>query len=212
MYLLGNHETLPKHAAVVLDLGKARFIFEDTRYFGKLSLDTSPLERLGPEPLDPKWRAVDLLRAVRNSRRPIKTVLLDQAVVAGIGNIYASEALFRAGIDPRQPANRVAPRQAQRLWKSIRSVLRDAIRCGSTIPLRFSGSPDGDGFFYFGKTEGASEYHTERLRVYDRHRLPCRICRTPIARIVQASRSTFFCPRCQPKQRTISASKIRGST
>ncbi len=201
MYLQEKQDRLPKHAAVVFDLDEARFVFEDTRYFGKLTLDTRPLNRLGPEPLEPGWRTSDLQVALLRSRRPIKTLLLDQAVVAGIGNIYASEALFRARIDPRMPANRLDSASTRRLWKAIRRVLREAIRSGSTIPLNYNGSGDNDGIFYFGRTEGASEYHTERLLVYDRQNLPCRVCREPIVRIFQTGRSSYFCPHCQPAWR-----------
>jgi len=199
MYLLDKSEALPKHAAVVLDLGRARFVFEDTRYFGKLTLDTSALDRLGPEPLGSGWKASDLASALRRSRRPIKTVLMDQAVVAGIGNIYASEALFRARIHPGIPAHSLDPESTLKLWKAIRKVLREAVRWGSTIPLSFAKARNHDGLFYFGAQEGSFQDKQERLLVYDRHNLPCRTCGKSIARIIQSARSTYFCPSCQPR-------------
>ena len=116
--------------------------------------------------------------------------------MAGIGNIYASEALFRARLSPRVPACRLTAVQVARLWRAIRQVLREAIRCGSTVPLNFGGSRS-DGLFYFGRAPGAPDYYAERLRVYDRAGRPCPNCGGPIQRIIQAGRSTFYCPRCQ---------------
>jgi formamidopyrimidine-DNA glycosylase len=197
MYLQDRDESLPKHCSVVFDLGHRTFVFEDTRYFGKLTLNSTVLEPLGPEPLDDGFTALELHRKLKRSRQPVKVKLLDQTVLAGLGNIYASEALFRARISPRLPAARLTARQARRLWRSIREVIRQAIRCGSTVPLSFSGVRKADGLFYFGRAPGAEDYYTERLRVYDRAGRPCPVCRAPIRRIVQAARSTYYCTRCQ---------------
>jgi formamidopyrimidine-DNA glycosylase len=123
--------------------------------------------------------------------------LLDQTLVAGVGNIYASEALFRAGIPPQLPARRLKPSQAARLRTAIRETLRDAIKRGSTVPLNDSGEGGSDGLFYFGSAPDAPDFYEERLRVYDRAGKPCRTCRSPIKRIVQGARSTFYCPKCQ---------------
>jgi formamidopyrimidine-DNA glycosylase len=123
--------------------------------------------------------------------------LLDQSLLAGVGNIYASEALFRAGIAPSLPARRLTSAQVQRLWRAVRAVLREAIACGSTVPLNYAGQGKRDGLFYFGKAPGAPDYYEERLRVYDRAGKPCPKCGTPIKRRVQAARSTFYCPQCQ---------------
>jgi len=197
MYLAGNKETLPKHAAVVFELGRERFIFEDTRYFGKMTLETSAIERLGSEPLDDEFTPEVLLGSLSGSSQPIKVKLLDQSVVAGIGNIYASESLYRAGIPPRAPARRLKLAQAERLWKAIRDVLSEAIALGSTVPLKYSGKGEGDGLFYFGTAPESQGSYEERLRVYDRAGSPCSQCGGRIRRIVQASRSTFYCPKCQ---------------
>jgi formamidopyrimidine-DNA glycosylase len=196
MYLLPRAARLPKHAAVVLDLGRERFVFEDTRYFGRLTLDTGAVSRLGPEPLGKMFKPDSFGRALRRSRQAIKVKLLDQSLVAGVGNIYASEALFRAGIAPRLTANRLSKPQIRRLHQTIRQVLIEAIRFGSTIPLNHTGK-NGDGLFYFGRADNAPDYYEERLRVYDRKGQPCSRCRTAIRRVVQAARSTFYCPRCQ---------------
>ena len=123
-------------------------IYEDTRYFGRLTLDTSAVKRLGPEPLDGAFDKSAFGRSLKRSRQAIKIKLLDQTLVAGIGNIYASEALFRARISPRLPARRLTGSQVARLWRAIRKVLAEAIACGSTVPLNFGGSRT-DGFVLF---------------------------------------------------------------
>jgi formamidopyrimidine-DNA glycosylase len=196
MFLADKNGPLPKHAAVVFDLGSRNFIYEDTRYFGRLTLDLASVEKLGPEPWEKSFTPEQFARALKRSRQPVKVKLLDQSLVAGVGNIYASEALFRAGISPRRAANRLSAAQIKKLWHEIRAVLSEAIECGSTIPLNFSGRKS-DGLFYFGQAAGTMDYYTERLRVYDRGGKPCLQCRMPVKRLVQAARSTFFCPRCQ---------------
>ena len=196
MFLARKSESLPRHAAVVLELGRANFIYEDPRYFGRFTLDVSPVAKLGPEPLGKLFSAAEFARRLKPSRQSIKVKLLDQSLVAGIGNIYASEALFRAGVSPRRPANRLTARQVGKLQAGIRRVLAGAIRCGSTIPLNFAPGKTG-GLFYFGRAAGAPDYYGERLQVYDRAGQPCFQCGSAIRRMVQAARSTFFCPCCQ---------------
>jgi formamidopyrimidine-DNA glycosylase len=196
MFLAPKSEPLPKHAAVVLNLGSRNFIYEDTRYFGRLTLDLSAAEKLGPEPWDKKFTPEQFLRKLKTSRQPVKVKLLDQSLVAGIGNIYASEALFRVGISPRRAANKISVAAARKLLAAIRTVMQEAIDCGSTIPLNFAGRKT-DSLFYFGRAAGALDYYEERLRVYDRVGEPCVTCGFPIKRMVQVARSTFFCPHCQ---------------
>jgi len=197
MYLLPATARLPRHAAAVLSLGRENFVFEDTRYFGRLTLDLRGLEKLGPEPLGAEFTVECFGEALRRSRQPIKVRLLDQSLLAGVGNIYASEALFRAGIAPTLPSRRLTKAQVRRLWRALRVVLREAIACGSTVPLNYAGHGTRDGLFYFGRAPGAPDYYEERLRVYDRAGRPCTKCGTPISRRVQAARSTFYCSRCQ---------------
>ncbi len=196
MYLLSASAPLPKHAAVILHLGARKFVFEDTRYFGRLTFDTGAIARLGPEPLGAVFTIEAFATALKRSSQSIKVKLLDQSLVAGIGNIYASEALFRARISPKTPARKLKPDQIKRLRNAIRVTLNDAIKCGSTVPLNF-GSGTSDGLFYFGRAPKTPDYYEERLRVYDRAGKPCPRCGTAIKRIVQAARSTFFCPQCQ---------------
>jgi len=197
MYLLPDNAPLPKHAAVVFGFGREKFVFEDTRYFGRLTLDTRAIARLGPEPLDSGFTVEGFARALKRSSQPIKIKLLDQGIVAGVGNIYASEALFRARISPRTAARRLKPAQVSRLRRAIRDTLKEAVECGSTVPLNYSGNGKGDGLFYFGRSPDAPGFYEERLRVYDRADQACPRCRTAIRRVVQAARSTFYCPKCQ---------------
>lgn len=229
MYVLPANDELPKHAAVVIALSGAappdpsparvgrkrsgaspslppqaaperrRLVFEDPRYFGRLTFATDAVSRLGPEPLEAGFTPDVLAAALARSSQPVKVKLLDQTVVAGVGNIYASEALFRARISPFTPARRLPADAARRLWKAIREVLRDAIRWGSTVSLDWAGTGRGDRLFYYGRAEGAPDPGRERLRVYDRAGQPCPRCGAPIQRAVQAARSTFYCARCQAK-------------
>ena len=196
-YLARSSMPLPKHASVVFDLGADNLIFEDTRYFGRMTLDTSAISDLGPEPLDAGFTAPELAKSLQRSRQPIKVKLLDQTLIAGVGNIYASEALFRARISPTLPARKLSFRQVALLRQAIRSVLQQAIRFGSTIALNHSGNAERDGLFYFGSNPDVPDTYEERLQVYDRANLPCLSCGAKIRRIVQAARSTFFCPHCQ---------------
>jgi formamidopyrimidine-DNA glycosylase len=196
MFLAPKNAPLPKHAAVVLNLGARNFIYEDTRYFGRLTLDVSSAEKLGPEPWGKSFTPQQFREKLKTSRQPVKVKLLDQSFIAGVGNIYASEALFRAGISPLRAANKISPAAAQKLLAAIRGVLQEAIDCGSTIPLNFTAQKT-DELFYFGRAAGAPDYYEERLRVYDRAGKPCCNCGGPIKRIVQAARSTFYCPHCQ---------------
>lgn len=199
MYAQPAGRPLAKHAAVVFGLGKLDFVFEDTRYFGRLSLDLAALDELGPEPLDAEFTARRFTQDLRRFRQAIKVKLLDQSLVAGIGNIYASEALFRAGLSPRRPAMKLRADEVSRLRRAIRAVLREAIRFGSTVPLNWTGDGASDGVFYYGRAVDAADYYDERLAVYDRAGQPCRRCGAVIRRVVQAARSTFFCPACQPR-------------
>ncbi|MCU0787368.1 MAG: bifunctional DNA-formamidopyrimidine glycosylase/DNA-(apurinic or apyrimidinic site) lyase, partial [Verrucomicrobia bacterium] len=159
MYLLPQPTRHPPHTTLVLGLGKELLVFNDPRRFGRMTLDSSALQRLGPEPLEPAFTPRTLREAFSHSRQPVKVKLLDQSVVAGIGNIYASEALFLARIHPGTPAGRLTDSSHRRLRNSIRRVLREAIRFGSTAPLAFGASDPGDGIFYYGTTaQAAGDY------------------------------------------------------
>jgi formamidopyrimidine-DNA glycosylase len=197
MYFLPKRRELPKHAAVVLDFVAQNFVFEDTRYFGRLTFDANGIAGLGPEPMSEQFTIEGFSEALRCSAQPIKVKLLDQGVVAGVGNIYASEALFRAKISPRLAAKRMSSAQVAQLRDAIRETLSEAIELGSTVPLNYSGEGACDGLFYFGGAPDAPDFYEERLRVYDRAGKACITCGTPIKRIVQGARSTYYCPKCQ---------------
>ena len=176
---------LPTHTHLELDLGGERLRFRDPRRFGGVWwLGSEPPEgTMGPEPLG--LRAAELLRRLNRTTRPVKNALLDQRVVAGLGNIYVDEALHAAGIHPLSPADRLGAAAVGRLSRAIKSTLRRAIRHrGSTLRDYLDADGAAGGF--------------QRLhRVYDRANQPCHRCRTPIERIVVGGRSTHFCPTCQ---------------
>lgn len=195
LYVERNEAPLARHAAVVMDLGGRQLVFEDTRYFGRLSLDRTAVDRLGPEPLGRGFTRRGLAASLARSRQAIKVRLLDQGLVAGVGNIYASEALFRARIAPQTRADRLDAAQVGHLYGALRRILREAIRFGSTVPLAWRGGADR--LFYYGRSPEAEGSYTERLAVYDRADQPCPGCGAPIRRMVQAGRSTFYCPCCQ---------------
>jgi len=196
MFLQTADAALPRHTAVALNLGGENFVFEDTRYFGRFTLDTSAQEVLGPEPLGDEFTLEYFARALRRSAQAIKVKLLDQSLVAGVGNIYACESLFHAGVSPRLAARGLSRARIKRLRTALRKTLAAAILFGSSVSLDWPGTGARNGLFYYGGRGRAPE-HEERFCVYDRQGQPCPRCQTPIRRIVQAARSTFYCPRCQ---------------
>lgn len=193
----------PKHDHIVFHLSRVgarskrakvahTVTYNDPRRFGFMDLVASQeLEHcrhfsgMGPEPLGNQFSATALSGALSGRAAPIKTALLDQRVVAGLGNIYVCEALFRAGISPRRKAGSVAGKRAERLYPAIIAVLREAIEAG------------GSSLSDFAATDGALGYFQHRFDVYDRQGDACGVCGAPIKRIVQGGRSTFFCGRCQ---------------
>lgn len=197
------HAALPNafadhdHAVFITDEGKA-VVFHDPRRFGLIDLaPTDGLERhpllarLGPEPLDPGFSGRVLAEGLEGRRSPIKVALLDQRVVAGLGNIYASEALYASGIDPSRPAAEIGTEGCGRLAEAIRAVLERAIAAGGSS-LRDYRAADGSlGYFQLG------------FAVYDREGRACPDCDCApevsggVRRIVQGGRATFFCPRRQ---------------
>lgn len=165
-------------------------IFQDMRCFGTLQVvrnleDSASLSRLGIDPYAPEFTAAWLAGALAESRTPVKHWLMDQGNVAGLGNIYACEALFGARIAPERPANRVTAEEARRLWKVIRAVLGRAIRKNGTTISDFQRVDEKFGEFQ------------RYLKVYGREGEPCPVCGTPVARLRQQQRSTFYCPACQ---------------
>jgi formamidopyrimidine-DNA glycosylase len=172
-----SSDPLPRFARAIFDFTSgARVVLEDSRALSTLDVhpSDSPLAlELGPEPSDPTLTPARLRAMLARRRIPIKVALLDQRIIAGLGNIYASEALWRAKIDPRLSASALDTSQARRLLAAIRAVISRATGARYT------------------SIEGA------RLDVYDRAGRPCRRCRTKIQRLVQSGRSTYLCPHCQ---------------
>lgn len=171
---------------------RAELIFSDPRRFGFVELEptarleaTPRFQALGPEPLSPAFTAEAFRDAVRGKKTPLKSALLDQAVVAGLGNIYVCEALFRAGLSPRRGAGTLGEVRAGRLVAAIKDVLAEAIEAGGST-LRDYAAADG--------RQGSFQ---QRFDVYDRAGEPCPSCTRPVQRIVQSGRSTFFCGKCQ---------------
>jgi formamidopyrimidine-DNA glycosylase len=198
------HRELAKHLAhdhVVFHLSSgATVTFNDPRRFGSMklvsrrALDDEPLLKgLGPEPLGNAFDAAMLARACHGKKTSLKAALLDQRIVAGLGNIYVCEALYRARLSPKRMASTIADRKgapnerAERLVEAIKAVLNDAIKDGGSS-LRDHRLTDGE--------LGMFQHH---FRVYDREGEPCRTpgCRGTVKRIVQNGRSTFYCPVCQ---------------
>lgn len=183
-----------RHDHVDLCIGSACLRLTDPRRFGALlwhpagagAVDAHPLlARLGIEPFDPRFDGAWLYRHTRGRSAAIKLVLLAGDAVVGVGNIYASESLFRAGIDPRVPARRLGPRRCARLARAVREVLAEAIAVGGSTLRDFV------------SVAGEAGYFMREAAVYDRAGASCRHCATPIRRLVQGGRATYFCPRCQ---------------
>jgi formamidopyrimidine-DNA glycosylase len=178
------------HVDIVLESGMC-LRFNDPRRFGCVLWTTEdshahPLLRsLGPEPLSAEFTGATLARAAKGRRVAIKQLLMNGQIVVGVGNIYASEALFRAGIRPRRMAGRLKPVEFEALAKSVKQVLREAIRSGGTT------------LHDYVNADGMPGYFRQKLFVYERTGEPCRMCKTPIRQFVQGQRSTYFCPTCQ---------------
>lgn len=179
------------HPAVVFHLDDgSRLVYDDARRFGRLSLLLAGewrrwSRRLGPEPLSPRFSAQVLQSVLARRSAPVRSVLLDQQRIAGIGNIYALEALWSARVHPRLPCDALDPEAVRRLHRALRKVLREAVRARGTT-LRDYRTSDG-GLGGFGPA----------LRVYGREGRPCPRCGTSVRRIVFAGRSAYYCPACQ---------------
>ena len=190
-----SHPAPEKHDHVVLDMdGGARVTFNDARRFGAMDLmDTASAELhpllavLGPEPLGNAFDGPMLAAALKDRRTPIKAALLDQRIVAGLGNIYVCEVLFRAGISPKRQAGRIATSRCEALVPIIREVLSDAIEAG------------GSSLRDHRQTDGELGYFQHSFKVYGREGGACVTpgCSATIRRIVQSGRSSFYCPSCQ---------------
>ncbi|MGB3407214.1 MAG: bifunctional DNA-formamidopyrimidine glycosylase/DNA-(apurinic or apyrimidinic site) lyase [Jannaschia sp.] len=185
---------LPRHDHVVFHTAAHRITFNDARRFGAMDLAPTAdlerhwlIERLGPEPLGNEFHEAYLVRAFAGRNTPVKSALLDQRVVAGLGNIYVCEALHRAGISPLRKAGRIAAPRVRSLVPIIRDVLVEAIEAG------------GSSLRDHRQADGALGYFQHRFRVYDREAAPCptETCGGIVRRTVQSGRSSFHCVTCQ---------------
>jgi formamidopyrimidine-DNA glycosylase len=184
---LGTHD----HLVLETEAGH-RLSLCDPRRFGSVDLiDTAALDQwapfaaLGPEPLGELLTPAHLKLALSGRSAAIKLMLLDQRIIAGLGNIYVCEALFRSRIDPRRAAGKVTHPARERLVQAIKTVIAEAIAAGGST-LRDYAQPDGQ-----------LGYFSKRFDVYDRETLPCTHCQTPIKRLTHGGRSTWYCPKCQ---------------
>ncbi len=181
------------HALFHLDTGE-RLVFDDQRHFGLMKIvtskdlyETKELKSLAPEPFSEEFSPRYFQSVLRSSKRSLKDILLDQTKVCGVGNIYASEALFAAGVHPELRADRISRPRAEKLRQAILTVLQEAIDFAIGRPV----DPEDLEGNYF-----SSEREPSWL-VYDRENEPCRHCNSPILRLKQSGRSTYFCRKCQ---------------
>ncbi len=181
---------LHDHFDVLLDSGSL-LRFNDPRRFGSLHYVAGDphehplLASLAPEPLGDDFNADYLWRITRRRKVAIKQLLMNSRLVVGVGNIYASEALFRAKVRPRRQARSLSREEASKLARAVRTVLTMAIRVGGTTLRDYVGA------------DGSPGYFRQKLYVYERVGKPCRTCRAPIRQLTQGQRSTYYCPTCQ---------------
>ncbi len=178
------------HVDLVLDDGNCLRLTDPRRFGALLWTRADParhplLRDLGPEPFDAAFNGAYLYRRARGRRLAVKNFLMDSHIVAGVGNIYANEALFLAGIHPARPAGRISARRYERLAQSVRDILQQAIAQGGTTLRDFVGG------------DGRPGYFRQTLRVYGRAGQPCPVCNTRLRVTHIGQRSTFYCPRCQ---------------
>jgi formamidopyrimidine-DNA glycosylase len=185
----GTPAAVHDHVDIEMQNGVA-LRFRDPRRFGSLHWSADPLAHrllrdLGPEPLGEHFSGEYLWQTSRGRRVSVKQFIMNAAVVVGVGNIYASEALFAAGIHPKRAAGRIALARYEKLAESIRTVLSKAIAAGGTTLQDFVGG------------DGEAGYFQQQLNVYGRGGLPCRQCKTAITAIVQGQRASYYCKTCQ---------------
>ncbi len=176
-------EEVPKHTHAIAKLGSGRELrFVDPRRFGRLSV-THDFSAPGSEPLEVELDK--FVRLFKDRKTPIKSALLNQSLLSGVGNIYADESLFRSKIRPRRRASSLSHEDLQRLYLALQAVLKEAIALGGSSVSDYVDSDGEEGFFQL------------QHRVYGREGEPCLVCKTPIKRVVIAGRSSHYCPKCQ---------------
>ena len=189
--VIPSSEPLKKHEHFEIKLDDSSSIrFHDPRRFGSVLWQNSNetislLKNLGPEPLSYEFDKDSLFESSIGKSRNIKSFIMDSSVVVGVGNIYASESLFLAGISPKREAGKTSKKRFNVLTRSIKNVLSDAINNGGTTLNDFS------------NVDGNPGYFSQILNVYDRDKMPCIRCSGKIKRIIQNQRATYYCPKCQ---------------
>ncbi len=178
------------HFEIQFENGKALRLRDPRRFGAVLWTTKDPLQhkllkQLGPEPLSDLFNTDYLYTASRNRKVAIKTLVMNSHIVVGVGNIYASESLFLAGINPKRSAHRISKLRYEKLVAAIKTILQKAIEQGGTTLRDFT------------QEDGKPGYFQQTLAVYGRQNQPCRVCGTPIKQFTQAQRSTYYCPQCQ---------------
>lgn len=193
LYLCTPHTALKKHEHITLTLSSSMHLrYHDVRRFGSFHLLNTPWQQhpllcnLGPEPLEDSFNAKALKNTLKLKKRPIKAAIMDQRIVVGIGNIYASEALFASNIHPLQPAHSLSLRQYEQLVSHCKRLLTYAIKLGGTTLKDFVNPDAKPGYFQ------------QTLHVYGREKQPCSTCNTPLECVRITQRQSTFCPHCQP--------------
>jgi formamidopyrimidine-DNA glycosylase len=189
--IVSSDEPAQKHDHVDIVFDQHRLRYHDPRRFGCLLWTQAPplehplLRDLGPEPLSTQFTGAQLHAVCLKRKAAIKNVIMNAKIVVGVGNIYACEALFMAGIRPERPAHSLTQNDCKKLARAIKNVLRKAIKEGGTTLKDFK------------KADGKPGYFQHALCVYGKHATPCATCKTPITLITLNQRSTFFCAHCQ---------------
>ncbi|MEM2933158.1 MAG: bifunctional DNA-formamidopyrimidine glycosylase/DNA-(apurinic or apyrimidinic site) lyase [Candidatus Pacearchaeota archaeon] len=187
--LIFQHELKPiKFTRAIFQFSRAYLLFNDARKFGWIKFQSEEIKKLGIEPFNQAFNLQNLQKIFRASKRPIKRVLMDQKKIAGIGNIYANEALFLAKINPLKPASALTNEEIRELRNSILEVLKKALKYEGTS-LRFYLKPD--------QTNGR---YQEKFLVYQKEGENCYYCHDKIKKIFLDGRSTFYCPSCQKEE------------
>lgn len=192
LYVKPAGSPIEKHTHIAFHLDNGSMLhFNDVRQFGSVALrcrnpfNVPPLSLLGPEPLEPEFNGNYLFQTSQNHRVAIKTLLLNQHIVAGLGNIYVDEALFAAGVRPRKRSDRITRREANVLTEAIKVILKEAILAGGSTVRDYRNAAGAEGHFQL------------THKVYGRGNQPCKTCGTTLQKVVVGGRSSVYCPACQ---------------
>lgn len=193
--IVGGHPTqdfvgeLPsKHTRVVFEFDEGILYFNDQRLFGWVEINPKFVDSLGPEPIEmSKNEAIKLIELIKRLKRPIKVAIMDQEIISGVGNIYANDALWEAGINPTIRSDQLSVNRLIKLFESINKVLKEGIKYGGATAADKK----------YTNLHGLGGHYQEHFRVYDREGEPCIKCKTKIVKITLGGRGTYYCPICQ---------------